>query len=200
MPRGLRKALFAGWLIFTPLLLLISLYLYTDTYHNGFVGDVLSTNDNRYALFSAPPPMMGAVSQSFVAGDARVLLVEHFLHAYHSPIQGNGEQIVLMADKYGIDWRLVPSIAFQESSLGRVMPKGSYNAWGWAIFTGQDSGATFKSWPDAIEKVSRGLSRNYYSRGLKSPKQIQSRYAPDSNGSWSQAVQGAMEEIETGTS
>jgi hypothetical protein len=111
-------------------------------------------------------------------------------------MQGEGTLIVSTADKYQIDWRLVTAIAFQESSLGKVMPKSSYNAWGWAIFTGKNSGASFDSWQKGIETVSKGVAQDYYARGLKTPKQIMTRYAPSSNGSWADSVQAAMNEIE----
>jgi hypothetical protein len=194
MPRGLKIPILFGWLIVTPVLLVASLYQYSFQSRQP-IGVVLGTHDGPYALFSAPPPFLNGVSQSFGFGDARSLLIEKFLHSNRSPMQGSGDLIVAAADKYGIDWRLSTAIAFQESNLGKVIPKRSFNAWGWAIYTGQDSGASFMSWPDAIEKVSRGLAREYYARGLRTPKQIQTRYTPGSDGSWADGVQQAMDAI-----
>jgi hypothetical protein len=193
MPRGLPLIIISSWLIITPLVLTGSIFLYTKTSHTGLVLGARSSPD---ALFTAQPPILGGISQSIKSGDARALLVEKFLHKYHSPMQGNGAFFVEMADQYKVDWRLVAAIAFQESTLGKAMPKGSFNAWGWAVFTGKESGTKFTSWQDAIEKVTRGIARDYYSRGLRTPTQIQTRYTPDSNGSWAEAVQFAMEDIE----
>lgn len=179
----------------TPVTLLASVFLYTSSMHRGG-GVVLGASEGPYNLFAATPPLLGSIAQAVVSGDARPLLIEKFLRKYHSPMQGQGAFFVQMADQYKIDWRLVAAIGFQESNLGKVIPKDSYNAWGWAIFTGKNSGAAFDSWPHAIETVTRGISRDYYSRGLKTPKQIQTRYTPDSNGSWAEAVQFAMEDIE----
>lgn len=195
MPRGFKTYLLSAWLIITPVTLLTSVFLYNSSMHRGG-GVVLGASEGPYNLFAATPPLLGAITQAVTSGDARPLLVEKFLRKYHSPMQGQGSFFVQMADKYGVDWRLVPAIGFQESNLGRVIPKDSYNAWGWAIFTGKSSGAAFDSWPHAIETVTRGIARDYYTRGLKTPKQIQTRYTPDSNGSWAEAVQFAMEDIE----
>lgn len=195
MPRGFKTYLLSAWLTMTPVTLLASVFLYTSSMHRAG-GAVLSASEGPYNLFAATPPLLGAIAQAVVSGDARPLLIEKFLRKYHSPMQGQGAFFVQMADKYKVDWRLVAAIGFQESNLGKVIPPGSYNAWGWAIFTGKNSGASFDSWPHAIETVTRGIARDYYTRGLKTPKQIQTRYTPGSNGSWADAVQFAMEDIE----
>lgn len=195
MPRGLKPYFIVGWLLLTPLTLAAAFYLYSNRSAQTLAA-VLSARDEQASLFSAPPPILGGVSYEITSGDARPHLVEKFLQQYRSPIRGHGAVFVQMADKYGLDWRLVAAIGLQESGLGRAMPAGSYNAWGWAIYTGQNSGAEFDSWPHAIETVTRGIAQNYYARGLKTPEQIQTRYAPASNGSWAASVRFAMEEIE----
>lgn len=195
MPRGLKFYFLIAWLLITPLTISAGLFGYFSLSRPHF-GSVLAATDGPYSLFTAQPPVLGNIAQEFFTGDARPLLVEKFLRKYNSPMQGNGELIVELADRYGIDWKLVPAIAFQESSLGKVMPKGSFNAWGWAIYTGKNSGAAFDSWAHAIETVTRGLANDYYKRELKTPLQIQSRYTPQSNGSWAEAVQFAMDDLE----
>lgn len=195
MPRGLPLLVTAGWLVLTPITLVTSLYLYANLSHRS-VGHILGASDGPYTLFSAPPPLLGGVGQSVVPGDARAILLDNFFHKYHSPLQGQGALTVSLADKYHLDWRITAAIAYQESNLGRVIPRGSYNAWGWGVFTGKNSGALFESWPKAIETVSQGLAKDYYARGLKTPKQIMTRYTPSSNGSWAESVQAAMDEIE----
>lgn len=183
------------FLVVTPLVLVGSL-LTLSTRAGGNFGLVLGARDSRYDAFAQTPPTLGNEGFSIQTGDARPLLVEKFLHMNRSPMEGLGAYFVEMADKYGVDWRLVPAIGFQESNLGKKIPKGSYNAFGWAIYTGKLSGAEFDSWQHAIETVTRGIATQYYSRGLKSPQQIQTRYAPDSNGSWADGIQFAMYDLE----
>ena len=86
------------------------------------------------------------------------------------------------------------AIAFQESTLGKKMPKNSHNAWGWAIYTGTNSGAKFHDWKFAIETVAKGLKTDYIDRGLNTPEAIMTRYT-DSDGSWAFGVNFAIEEM-----
>lgn len=109
---------------------------------------------------------------------------------------GMGKTFVFEADRYGIDWKLLPAIAFQESSLGKNIPKNSYNAFGWGVYSGENSGASFTSWQDAIEKVARGIKERYISKGLTSPEAIMTRYTPNDDGTWVFAVKTAMDEME----
>jgi hypothetical protein len=194
MPRGLKHFLLAGWLIAAPATVIASLFFYTKLDRHS-VGLILGASDGPDARFSSPPPNLGGIRSSVKAGDARPFQIDKFLRANGSPMVGLGQYLVASADKNHIDWRLTTAIAYQESSLGRMLPGGSNNAWGWAIYTGQNSGATFHSWQFAIETVSQGLAHDYYAKGLRSPKQIEARYTPSSNGSWAAGVQSAMDEI-----
>lgn len=195
MPRGLPVLILAGWFILTPVTIAASITVLGKS-SGQFGGVVLGSRDSRYDAFVSRPPLLGATRQEITSGDARPHLIEKFLRQYKSPISGHGAYFVEMADKYGVDWKLVAAIAFQESNLGKRIPSGSFNAWGWAVYTGQNSGAAFDSWPHAIETVTRGIARDYYGRGLKTPEQIMTRYTPNSNGSWAEAINFAMEEIE----
>ena len=91
-----------------------------------------------------------------------------------------------MADKYEIDYRLVPAIAMQESNLCKVIPHNSYNCWGWGIYG--NTVTRFSSYEESIETVSRGLKKYYVDQGLKTPDQIMKKYNPSSNGSWAFGV------------
>lgn len=107
--------------------------------------------------------------------------------------------MVTAADKYDLDYRLLPAIAMKESGLGKVIPKNSYNAWGWAIFTGKNSGAAFSGWEEAVDTVARGIKKNYVDKGLTSPEAIMAKYTPSSDGSWAADVIFTMNQIEKGT-
>ena len=135
------------------------------------------------------------VLSNVTAGDSRVVLVERFLAKYASPMVGSGKTFVAAADQYRLDWRLLPAIAFQESNLGKRIPKGSHNPFGWAIFTGENSGIYFDSWEAAIETVAKGLRNDYLNYGLTEPETIAVKYTEKANPSWVFAVKTAMEEI-----
>jgi len=127
--------------------------------------------------------------------DARPVIVNNFLSKHSSPMSGLGGTFILVADKYGIDWRLLPAIAFQESNLGKKVPRGSHNAFGWAVFTGENSGVSFVSWEEAIETVASGIKERYVSQGLTTPEAIMTKYTPNNNGSWAFGVRFAMQEM-----
>lgn len=135
------------------------------------------------------------IASDIQTNDARPVIVDNFLAKHASPMQGMGKTFVFIADKYGIDWKLLPAIAFQESNLGKKIPKNSYNAWGWAVYTGANSGAAFDSWEHAIETVARGIKEKYIAQGLTTPEAIMTKYTPSSDGSWAYAVRFAMEEM-----
>lgn len=134
-------------------------------------------------------------SSNLTRDDARPVIVDNFLAKHNSPMTGMGKTFVFTADKYGIDWKLLPAIAFQESNLGKKIPRNSYNAWGWAVYTGKNSGVSFESWEHAIETVAIGIKERYISEGLTTPEAIMTKYTPSNDGSWAFGVRFAMDEM-----
>ncbi len=159
------------------------------------VNELLSKN--QYQFFAALPDVLGTFSQAIETKDARPLLLEKFLLKHDSPLAPYAELIVKESDKYQIDFRLITAIGMCESTLGKNMPEGSYNAWGYAIYTGEKSGATFEGWDQAISTMAKYLKERFYDRGLTHPEQIGPIYAPPSvntGNSWANCVSHFMEE------
>ncbi len=152
---------------------------------------VNSPIDSYYTQNSNNTQVLAAVGK----GDTRPVIVDNFLAKHRSPMSGLGTVFVSAADKYGLDYRLLPAIAFQESTLGKNIPRNSHNAWGWAIYTGAQSGAAFRDWSQAIETVAKGLKFDYIDRGLHTPETIMTRYADSPDGSWAFGVSFAMDEM-----
>lgn len=136
----------------------------------------------------------GSTLTSLGKSDSRPVIVDNFLSKNNSPMRGLGNIFVKVADLYKIDYRLLPAIAFQESTLGKRIPRNSHNAFGWAIYTGANSGAKFNDWQHAIEVVAQGLKTDYIDRGLNTPEAIMTRYT-DSDGAWAFGVNFAIEEM-----
>jgi hypothetical protein len=104
----------------------------------------------------------------------------------------------MSSDTQGIDYRMIAAIGMCESNLGKKMPEGSYNAWGYAIYSGQSSGAEFGGWEHAIDVMTKFLANRFYSKGLTTPEQIGPIYAPPSvekGNSWAKCVQRFMDEL-----
>ena len=67
------------------------------------------------------------------------------------PLAGTGMTFVLVAEKYGIDYRLLPAIAVRESSGGKAACGN--NPFGW----GSCKLHNFNSYGDAIESLGKNL-------------------------------------------
>lgn len=122
--------------------------------------------------------------------DQRVVRLKSFLESYNSPLAPYAFEFVTYADLYDIDWRLVPAISGVESTFGKRIPQGSYNAYGWV-----NGKYRFQSWEDSIEIVSKTLREKYYNKGATSIQKIAKRYAPPSQ-SWAWKVKYFMEKID----
>lgn len=147
-----------------------------------------------FALFLQPGIIQAQVEESHAAGqlltleapaeDNRVVYLESFLRSYNSPLADDAAHFVSEADRLGLDWKLVAAIAGVESTFGKHTPTNSYNAWGWAVFTGRQSGAAFQDWQEGITIVSEGLKYKYIDRGAETIEQIGRIYAASPAWSW----------------
>jgi len=83
--------------------------------------------------------------------DLREAILRRFFRDNHCPAERLAGVFVAEADAHGLDWRLLPSLAFVESGAGKFA-KGN-NVFGWA------NGKTrFDSVSDAIHQVAAALS------------------------------------------
>jgi hypothetical protein len=132
----------------------------------------------------------GVLKSTDIQSDIRVEKLQAFLARYDSPLTPFAQDFVGLADKYQIDWRLVPAITGVESTFGKQIPYNSYNAYGWA-----NGNYAFKSWEDSIIIVTKTLKEKYYNHGLDNPYKIGPVYAPPSK-TWAGKVNFFMEKIE----
>jgi len=191
--------LFVVWYPVTALLLLCNLSV-LRSYANGQQGITQYSNspENTYQL-AASGGTSRIINASVIPGDARTLLLYAFMSKHDSPLTVYADTIVAEADRYGIDFRLVPAIAMCESNLGKRIPsKDSYNAWGVAVYTGTTSGKVFDSWITGIQWVTKYIKEKYYDLGLIDLRDIGAKWAPPSveNGySWTNCVEGFINDI-----
>jgi hypothetical protein len=81
----------------------------------------------------------------------RAAAIDSFFRDRSMPLAGSGMTFVLVAEKYGLDWRLLPAIAVRESSGGKAAC--GYNPFGW----GSCKLHNFVSYEQAIEALGRNL-------------------------------------------
>jgi hypothetical protein len=133
---------------------------------------------------------------SDATADTRVARLRMFLESYNSPLSAEAATFVAEADKYNLDWKLVAAIAGVESTFGKQIPPGSYNGWGWGVFTGTQSGVNFKDWAEGIAVVSEGLRKNYIDRGAITIYEMGWIYAANGD-SWSSHVRYFVDKLES---
>lgn len=128
--------------------------------------------------------------------DARAEIISNFLARYKSPMQPYdyyGQKLVEIADRYGIDFRLLPAIAMQESNLCKNIPEGTYNCLGFGIHERGTLG--FENYEACFERAGKELKKYYVDKGLTTPEEIMRKYTPSSDGSWANSVMQWMAEM-----
>lgn len=105
-----------------------------------------------------------------------------------APLAEYAQKFVEVANKYGLDYRLLPAIATVESGGGKSNFR-SYNAWGWG-------NKGFTSFEEGIEVVGRGLKTGYIDKGRDTVEEIAPVYCPPNYKNWARSVNQFMLEIE----
>jgi hypothetical protein len=108
-------------------------------------------------------------TQIVASEDRRGEKLAAFLSRQGSPMTSDAKNLVEIADRYDLDWRLLPAIAGLESTYGRVVPLGSYNPYGW-----NNGRHRFADWVAASDFVGYQLKHRY---GGDDPWRIGPAYA-----------------------
>ena len=189
-----RLFLLGVYFTMTPLFIfsLIFYQLFLLHQHSNVSGKVLGASTQNVD-YQAIPERSSATEVKVSVSEARVDVLKQFLGRYNSPLEDHSEFIVEVSDRYSLDYRLLPAIAMQESTLCEKAPTDSYNCWGFGIYGGKVT--RFESFEEAIETIARTLSQNYHAQGLIEPADIMSRYTPSNTGEWAENVSYVMERI-----
>lgn len=138
-----------------------------------------------------------AVQTVIESEDARPQIIAKFLERYNSPMKPYdfyGQKIVEIADRYQIDFRLLPAISMQESNLCKsTNPDAPHNCLGFGIH--KSGTLDFDSYEDGFERAGRELKAYYIDKGRVTVEQIEQKYTPSSNGSWANSVNQWMAEM-----
>lgn len=184
---------FAG----TPLLFLFSLLFVLFLAHQSNPPQA-SFSNNRHTkaiAYAALPSSQNSVEGKVVQQEARVETIRQFLARYGSPLEPYAQLLVETADKYDLDFRLLPAIAMQESNLCTKNRPESFNCWGFGIYGKKY--LHFDNYEQAIEVVTKTLATKYKkNNGLVTPEEIMTMYTPSSDGSWARSVSYFMNTME----
>ena len=98
--------------------------------------------------------------------DKRVEKIRAYFHRYHLPLEKEARYFVESADRYGLDWTLLPAIGMIESTGGKFACRGnSHNAFGW-----HSCKKSFPSYQASIDFISKSLAgkeektKKYYAK------------------------------------
>jgi hypothetical protein len=171
-------------LILTPIFLFFCIILFSFLSFNSNKTEYLSLQNQGIAFAAVPEDFV--MEENITEKDARVEILRRFFAKYKSELEPYSEEIVNAADQYDLDFRLLPSIAMQESNLCKKAPKDSFNCWGYGIYGKKV--IRFDNFEDAIDTVTKTLAKEYKQKGLVTPEQIVKLYTPSSNGLWQDSV------------
>lgn len=162
---------------------------------------LIPTNSNDNVVAAQAPTditQTNTGTQAYIkSADGRVEIVTQFLKRHDSPLTPHdyyGQMLVTIADRYGLDYRLLPAMMMQESNLCKRYPAGTYNCLGFGIHERGTLG--FSSYEEAFDRAAREIKERYIDIGLTTPELIQSKYTPASNGSWARSVTQWLHEMD----
>lgn len=124
----------------------------------------------------------------------RAAVLKQFLEKYDSPLAENADTFVVVADKYNLDYRLLPAISCLESACGKRLIAESYNAWGWGVYGGNY--IKFDNWDNGIEEVGKGIYEGYVQKGLDTPAKMAPIYTPPRPQYWLGGVRQYMSQMD----
>lgn len=144
--------------------------------------------------FAALPGTENIIEDITEQKDARVETVRRFFVRYKSDLEPFAGDVITAADKYGLDYKLIPAIAMQESNLCKKAPKNSYNCWGFGIYGKKVT--KFEDYKEAIDTVTKTLAMEYKGKGLETAEEIMAKYTPSNTGAWADSVNFFMKQLE----
>jgi len=125
--------------------------------------------------------------------DNRSEILHDYLLKYNSPLAPYAKNFIDEADRNNLDWKLVVSIAGNESYFGQMIPSNSYNGWGYGIYG--NNVRYFSSWDEGIAVVSKAIRTDYVNKlGTSNIYEIGSMYAQDPT--WANKVTNYMASLD----
>ena len=180
----------ASFFLITPFFLVLCIFYLTYLSYHSKKPSVLAASTSAYTAI----PNYNALSVRIEEDDSKTETVRQFFTRYNSPLAEHAHDIVSAAKANNIDFRLIPAIAMQESTGCRTIPKESYNCWGYGIYGGKV--LKFDNFKEAIDTVTRAIAIKYIQNGFTTPEEIQKKWTPSNDGSWSLSVNHFMNQLQ----
>lgn len=189
-----RFLLLLSFFLMTPTVLFLSGFLLLSSASQQGAGNGLSifAPQEKTIAYAALPTNLNVVGDSIQKEDVRIGRVASFLEAYNSPLTDYAGFIVNTADKYNVDYRLIPAIAMQESILCKKEITGTHNCWGFGIYGKKVT--SFDNYSDAIDTITRYFAKKKNS-GIDTLDELGSIYNPTDHNNWKANVASFMTQL-----
>jgi hypothetical protein len=196
------KTLFVAyaWILATTGAILISIasfHFYSLTQKNKTEQTAQIQQAEADSLASTNNPEVKGVQTIVETEDSRAAVIANFLERHKSPMvpyDYYGQQLVEIADRYNLDFRLLPAISMQESNLCRnTHSEAPHNCLGFGIH--ERGTLDFDTYEAGFERAGKELRAYYINQGRITPEQIMKKYTPSSDGSWANSVNQWMAEM-----
>lgn len=149
---------------------------------------------SKGVAYAALPESDNLMEATIVEEESKEEILRQFFAKYNSPLEPYAGKFIESAEENGLDYRLLPAIAMQESNLCRRVIPDSHNCWGWGIYGSKVT--KFSSYEEAIDTVSRGLANKYRDKhGLITPKEVGQMYNPRNTNNWAENVSYFMNQL-----
>jgi hypothetical protein len=120
--------------------------------------------------------------------DPRLAKLRVFFNSYDSPAERLAEHFLKAADRYGLDWRLLPSISIVETGGGKTAVNNNLLGW-------QSARKRFASARECIYFVAKRLTESKLYRG-KNLEGLLARY--NARRPWADLVKTVMRRVDPG--
>ncbi len=154
-----------------------------------FAAILMPQKVNAHQLQQTASAQLAIGSEIAPRDDIRVQALEKVFERYNSPLKSAAPAYVALADKNGVDWKLLPAISGLESGFGKHLMPNSYNAYGWG-----GGYIYFESWEHGIDTITQSLKSRYYDRGADTVWTIGPIYAESPT--WAVRVNSFINSIE----
>lgn len=154
-----------------------------------------ANDDNQTSLTSGDNPEVKGVQTVIETDDSRAAIIAKFLERHGSPMvpyDYYGQKLVEIADRYNLDFRLLPAIAMRESNLCKnTHSEAPHNCLGFGIY-GSNS-LDFESYEAGFERAAKELRAYYVNQGRITTAEVGQKYS--ASDSWAEGVDQFMAEM-----
>jgi hypothetical protein len=96
---------------------------------------------------------------------------------------GQGQALFDAGKRYDVDPRFLVALAGAETSFGRNITRGQFNAWNWLYRGPSHRDHPFRNWEEGVNRVAMGIAQgpNYFRAGRTDTTSVYQKYCDFAN-------------------